>query len=144
MADYEQTERKLLAVIEEAFPLCIRLRDYSQENMNHFESSSDEEIIQAIGARESYINQLLNLECQFNQIIEEAGVTPHNLPRQVADAREDVRAVLKEIAQVDNSAITVLSGKIQTYKNDALKASSKKQLSAYLQASMWSEFGQHF
>lgn len=130
---------KLLSLMKEALSVCTMLYDYSFEKMNHLDLLSDEEVLQTIQEREPFLNQLINLEYQIYDILDASDIELNNikLPDDVENVRQTVRQVLNEIDKIDDQAINCLSDKIQIYKNDALKARNKKNLSAYIQSSNW-------
>lgn len=135
----KETNTKLLFLMKEALSVCTMLYDYSFEKMNHLDLLSDEEVLQTIQEREPFLNQLINLEYQIYDILDESDIELHSikLPDDVESIRQTVRQVLNEIDKIDDQAINCLSDKIQIYKNDALKARNKKNLSAYIQSSNW-------
>jgi len=132
----ETMRGELRALMEEALRECIRLQTFSEDNFDVFLSDDDAQILEVINKRESYIESLVSLEYRIDGIlndVEEYGYG-ESLPPEADEIRRSIRKVLDEIAARDIEIMKIISGRMQRYKTETLKARNKKSLAAYISA----------
>jgi hypothetical protein len=129
--------------MEEALKACIMLQNYSDENFEVFLEGDDDQIVEIINNRERFIESLVNLEYKIDIILDEVDDygSGETLPTDVDEIRRSIRSVLSEISVKDMEIMKLISGKMQMYKIETLKARNKKSLSAYMRSSQIEEPG---
>lgn len=63
---------------------------------------------------------------------------------KIEGLRQTARSVLSEIADIDIKAMSLLSEKMQKYKDEILKIRNKKNLSAYIKTGIVRQAGLHY
>lgn len=124
----------LRSLMEEAFRLCVKLQEYTDENFEVFLGDDDEKIVDVISSREKIIESLINVEYQIDTILDETDEyeSGESLPPDVDEIRQSIREVLDNISIKDMEIMKTISSKMQMYKIETLKARNKKNLSAYM------------
>lgn len=127
---------ELHSLMTQALETCVTLKNYSDENFNTFLGEDDEKIVEVINNREKMIETLIGIEYKIDNILDEVEAYDYgkSLPPDVDEIRRSVRTVLNEISAKDMEAMQHISGKMQMYKIETLKARNKKNISAYMRA----------
>lgn len=138
-----QRHSELRDLMEQALSTCIALQNYSDENFNVFLSEDDAEIAEVINNREKMIETLISIEYRTDMILDEVDDYEYGeaLPADVDDIRQSVRRILNEISGKDMEIMKLISGRMQMYKIETLKARNKKNLSAYMRSTFSDEPG---
>jgi hypothetical protein len=139
----EEHHGELRSLMEEALELCVSLQRYSDENFDVFLGDDDEKIIGVVDGRERIVETLVGVEYKIDTILDEADEygSGEILPPDVDELRRSIRGVLNEISVKDMEIMKIISGKMQLYKAETLKARNKKNISAYMRTSMGGETG---
>ena len=129
------------SLLTEAFRLCILLQNYTEENFDVFTSDNDENIIEVIDKREELIGALADIDCKLDGDLSGASeyARGKSLPPDLEKLRCSISAVLNAISVRDMQIIKIISGRMQTYRNETLKARSKQNLSAYMRSAGYTE-----
>lgn len=129
-----EASKKLLSYMKEALIVCIRLKEYSEQNQEVFTGENDQAMIGVIRERESIINELISLEYKIDLILDAVDeyASGNALPDDVEAVRSRIHEVSRSVLDMDLQMMKRLSAKMQRYKDEALKARNKKSLSAYL------------
>jgi hypothetical protein len=143
MNEGEKRREELRTLMEEALKSCIMLQKYSEKNFGAFLGDDDDRIVEIINNRERFIESLVNLEYKIDIILDEVDEygSGESLPPDVDEIRRSIRTVLSEISDKDMEIMTLISGKMQMYKVETLKARNKKSLSAYMRPAQIGEPG---
>lgn len=134
MNEGESRRDELRALMEEALQECIRLQTFSEENFDVFMGDDDARILEVINKRECFIESLVSLEYRIDGIlndVEEYGYG-ESLPPEADEIRQAIRKVLGQISARDMEIMKLISGRMQRYKTETLKARNKKSLTAYM------------
>jgi hypothetical protein len=134
MNSHTQKHSQLLTLMGEALGTCILLRDFTDESYELFLGDDDNNILEAVQKREKIVENLINLKCQIDMILEEVAEYANgaSLPDDVAELRQSVRSILSEVSKKDIEVMKLISGRMQKYRNETLRARNKKHLSAYM------------
>jgi hypothetical protein len=124
------------SLMQEALHLCILLQNYTDENFHVLMSDDDEKIIEIIDKRAEFIDSLADIDSRIDALLDdpEEDSRGESLPPDAEDIRRSVRAVLSDISAKDMELMMIISGRMQTYRNETLKARSKQSLSAYIRS----------
>lgn len=138
--DRHSTLRRLL---RDAFDTCVLLKNYTDEHFSCLCEEDDEEIIEVIENREIIIEKLMDIEHQIDVLLDEAGTADSglSLPNDIEELQLTIRKMLSEISARDLEFMTIISSKMQEYRNETLKARNKKSLTAYMNAAFVDEPG---
>lgn len=125
---------EMRSLMEEAYRQCVKLQNYSDENFQVFLSDNDDAMIDVINSREKIIESLINIEYQIDMILEEVDEygLGGSLPPDIDEIRSSIRTVLSSVSGKDMEMMKIISGRMQMYKIETLKARNKKNLSAYM------------
>jgi len=134
MGSYEDVHAQLLSLMEEALEVCIALQNFSKQKFPFSSDDDDHIIIEAIEDRESIINVLINLEYRIDLILDEVDEYDSGdaLPVEVEKVRQTILTVLSSVSAMDTKAMTLVSSKMQSYRDETLTARNKKHISAYI------------
>lgn len=141
MSTCEYKLDELLLLMNEALETCVLLQRYSDENYDAFQRDDDEKIFEVISNREKIIESLAGIECKIDALLDEAAEYEHEAPSKVEELRLSIRAILNDIAVRDIEIMKTISGRMQVYKIEILKARNKKNLSAYMRTSVLNAHG---
>ncbi len=124
---------RLGSLLDDAYKTCIELRDFTKNNFYVFEGDDDDKIVEFVQERQKYLDTLAKTEYEFDRILEDAEKleSVKDLPSEMEDIRRSIRSVLDEIEAFDFEAIKRVSGKMQEYKVQTMKARNQKHLSSY-------------
>lgn len=134
---------QLFSLMEKAYKTCIDLDNYTRNNLHVFQGDNDDLILELIQKRENYIRDLTDIEYEIDCIFEEVDDYKNgdNLPSEIAEMRSSIRTILNRVSAMDLEAMEFISGKMQEYKMQTMKARSKKHLSAYFRSGASAEPG---
>lgn len=143
MSDYSLKHAELRALMDQALETCVLLHNYSDENFDVFISDDDAKITEVINNREKIIEILIGIEYKTDIILDEVDEYGYgqSLPQDVDEIRASVRAVLSDISVKDMEIMKRVSGRMQMYKIETLKARNKRNLSAYMRTAFSDEPG---
>lgn len=134
---------ELLLLMNQALETCVQLRKYSDENYNVFQHDDDEKIFEVINNREKIIESLFEIEYKIDALLDEGAESAHasSISDKVHELRLSIREILNDVAARDMEIMQAISGKMQLYKNEILKARNKKNLAAYMRNSAIEAYG---
>ena len=124
---------ELMARLAEAHQACTRLQRFTDEHYGVFQSDDDGKILEVIDSREALIASLSDIEAQVETILDAEYRGGKALPPDAEALRLSIRTLLSDISAKDLEIMKLLSGRMQTYRNETLKARSRKNLFAYMQ-----------
>jgi hypothetical protein len=138
MINHKQADMELSLLFKETYHICCELYDLTLHKLSTLNSDSDEDIIDFINNRETFINKLVVLENSVYQIFDnhEEYENGRLLPHDIETERQKTRLLLNAVTELDLKAIKLLNDKVQVYKDKTLQVRNKKNISAYLKSSM--------
>jgi hypothetical protein len=143
MSGNSSKQIELRALMEQALATCVELQKYSDDHFEVFLSGDDAKITEVIDNREKMIETLIGIEYKTDIILDDVEEYDYGeaLPPDVDELREAVRTVLCDVSAKDMEIMKIISGRMQMYKIETLKARNKKNLSAYMRTTFSDEPG---
>ncbi len=143
MSGNSSKQAELQSLMEQALDKCVELQKYSDDHFDVFLSGDDSKITEVINKRERMIEALIGIEYKTDIILDEVEEYDYGqcLPPDIDEIRQAVRTVLSGVSARDMEIMKIISGKMQMYKIETLKARNKKNLSAYMRTAFSDEPG---
>ena len=129
------SDKGIRTLLENAYAICLALRDYSKENLHVLENGDDDAIQYSIQEREKYISALSEIESEIDAIIDDGSDRALGAMLEPEDEklRRSIRTLLDEVETLDIGAMTLVSKKMHEYRMETMKARNRKHLSSYFQ-----------
>ncbi len=132
MPSVQAQAEPLLPLLSEALRLCRLLLAFSEEQLTDLDTREDEAILSAIEGRAAILSGLMELEEEIKPLLDRTGQAAP--PPEADRIRREIRSVLRRVSDIDARAMGAVSGKMRAYREETLKARSRKHLSAYMSA----------
>lgn len=129
-----QDHSRLLGLMEETLLICSELEQFTRESFPLLQDEDDQKLIWVIQEREKYINALIQLEYKIDLLFDEVDAYEYGdcLPPEADRLRRSCRTVLHSISELDMKAMKLVSTRLQSYRDETIKARNRKHLSAYI------------
>lgn len=137
MSKNDEAYGRLLSLLRETLAVSERLKRFTRQRQDVLSGGDEKKILETLREREKIIDELTNPEYEIERLLDTLGLDLGSLPPEAEALRLAIRSELSAVTETDVSAINVMRGHLQEYKDLTIRLRNKKHVSAYLKSYMF-------